>query len=81
MTSPAFGTSNDYAMNNEATTVVSDLYCPDENLYDIQLDNCNQTLASSTDGCSSYQPQPVITCYDGKNKTIEINSGYILLIV
>lgn len=66
LTKPIFGSSSDYTMNDEATTVITDLYCPPEYFYDFYLGNCNQTLASSTDGCSSYQPQPVLSCYEGK---------------
>ena len=65
LTSPVFGSSSDYAMNDDATTVITDLYCPSENFYDFYLGNCDQTRASSTDGCLSYQPQPVLTCYEG----------------
>ena len=63
---PTFGMSTDYAMNNEATTVATDLYCPPELFYDFDFNNCNQTLATSSDGCSSYQPQSAITCYNGR---------------
>ena len=66
LTYPAFGTSSDYSMNTEATTVATDVYCSPNQFYDFVFDNCNQTLANSTDGCLSHQPQQLITCFTGK---------------
>ena len=64
---PVFGSLTDYAMNDEAATVVTDLFCSSEIFYDLNLSRCGKTLVSSNDGCSTYHPQPVLTCYQCKS--------------
>ncbi len=74
---PLFGTTYDYLMNNEASTVITNPYCPPERFYDFYLGNCDFTLSSSTDGCSSYQPQPLLTCYQGMPFHNSLNIAFI----
>ena len=73
-----FGSVSDYGTDDEATTVVTDLTCPADRFYEFNLLNCNLTDAKSSNGCLSYEFQPVITCYDGKKRLVYIGRSCLL---
>ena len=76
-----FGSVFDYGTDGEATTVVTDLTCPADQFYEFNLLNCNLTDANSNNGCLSYEPQPVITCYNGKLRSfMHVSQGVFHLL-
>ena len=65
---PIIGTPSDFGSDSDSSNIVNDLTCPNGNVdFQIHVYDCDIGYSNSTDGCLSYYPQPVITCFEGIN--------------